>query len=302
MKFLDIKVPQGRDFTGTIHTDGTILCIHFLRPKILSDESENKAKAKIKIKSTDVVGATDPGRVIIYYTVVKDTTGKVKIYKLTRKEYYTNSGILEARGKSSTWNNGIKKTLKTISQVTTKGVSFVKFKDYLQTYITEYDSLWEEYLKPRWSRQRFRLFCGKKKVFANFFNAIKNDYPNKRIIMAFGSAKFAPGSKNEVSVPTTSAFNECKFRFPTIVVDEFRTSLIHHVNDGILQKVEVRGKKYALRGLLWCPLTNKFIGRDFNAALNILRCATLPLRPRILTRTENSQRITQIVGKKIKHS
>jgi hypothetical protein len=48
---------------------------------------------------------------------------------------------------------------------------------------------------------------------------------SKRIVIAFGSAKFVLGGRNEVSVPTSRAFKECQMTFPTIVVDEFRTTL-----------------------------------------------------------------------------
>jgi hypothetical protein len=50
------------------------------------------------------------------------------------------------------------------------------------------------------------LYGGKKRVFAKFFNnveeQIKAAAPGFNIVMAYGSAKFASGGPNEVSVPT----------------------------------------------------------------------------------------------------
>ena len=297
-------------FTGTIQTDGVVLCTHFQRPKNTQDafndnnlemEEGNSSKKQVLVDENDVIGAIDPGRVIIYNTVVRDIDGTLKSYKLKREQYYNDTGIYEARKKASTWNNSIKATLTSLSNVSSKGVAFERYLSFIGNYFEEYDSMWNEYLKPRWSRQRFRLYCAKKRVFARYFNAIKNDYPSsRRIVMAYGSAKFAAGSKNEISVPTTTAFKECQYRFPTIVVDEFRTSKIHHENDAILQLVRVKGSNYPLRGLLWCPVSNKFVGRDYNASLNILRCAIEETRPQALTRIEGLPRIRQHVGKTVK--
>ena len=53
-------------------------------------------------------------------------------------------------------------------------------------------------------------YGGKKRVFANFFNKIKNGGDtSRRVVIAYGSAKFAPGGRNELSVPTTRAFKDC---------------------------------------------------------------------------------------------
>jgi len=167
--------------------------------------------------------------------------------------------------------------------------------------------LWKEYLKKRWRRQRFRLYGGKKRIFAKFLNTLG---PSDDVVLAFGAAKFAPGGKGEVSVPTTRAFKECNFRFDIEVVDEFRTSKINYRDDQILDLVATQSIKDAkmsqIRGLLWCRSTDntnqqkgKFIDRDINAALNIRRC--ISNRPLVLTRAKNNVPIKQKIGKFIRH-
>ena len=47
-----------------------------------------------------------------------------------------------------------------------------------------------------------------------------------------------PGS--EISVPTSSAYKECNLRFPIIVVDEFRTTRVHHEDDSILEYIRYK--------------------------------------------------------------
>jgi transposase len=106
-------------------------------------------------------------------------------------------------------------------------------------------------------------------------------------------------------VPTTRAFKECSSRFPCKIINEFRTSKIYYEDDSILERVAFKdapGKKDWLRGLLWCRSTNnsKFVNRDFNGAMNILRCALQEIRPLALQRQENQERIIDRLGKKIK--
>jgi hypothetical protein len=172
---------------------------------------------------------------------------------------------------------------------------------YRDTINLHKDSLWSEYLKKHWRQQRFRLYGGKKRVFAEFLNRLG---PLENTVLAYGSAKFASGGKGEMSVPTSRAFKECYCRAKHVLVDEFRTSKIHWRDNSILHIVKKRnedGSLKTVRGLLWCNSTNqeggKFVNRDLNAAINILRCATLPSRPIILQRSRNQERIVQRVGK-----
>jgi hypothetical protein len=183
-----------------------------------------------------------------------------------------------------------------------------KHTQYLKVHLETEPALFEEHFKRRWAAQRLRLYGGKKRVFAQFFNNIsKSGDVSKNIVVAYGAAKFAPGGKGEVSVPTDRAFKECSYRFPTIAVDEFRTSKVSVEDNTLLHQVRLRrykgskdGKKGVLRGLLWSTTTNKFVNRDRNAALNILRLSILPKRPAIFDRSKVSARLQQRVEKWIR--
>jgi hypothetical protein len=124
------------------------------------------------------------------------------------------------------------------------------------------------------------------------------------VVLAYGSAKLAPGGRNEISVPVGRAYKEATYRFPTIPIDEFRTSKVNWKTHEALELVKKTkgGKLVQVRGLLWCRSTiqsqGKFVDRDLNAAINILRCATLP-RPMILKRSLARTKLAQPVGKKI---
>jgi hypothetical protein len=55
--------------------------------------------------------------------------------------------------------------------------------------------------KSRWGAQRLRLYGGKKRVLARFFNEVQADVgERKTIVIAYGSSKFAPGGKGELSI------------------------------------------------------------------------------------------------------
>jgi hypothetical protein len=295
-----VEVKEKRRFTGLINTDGVSMCTHFERPKNTQDQAASQGAVTSNVRSVmdyDVLAACDPGRSNIMYVVAKDNNDNIKSYRLTRNQYYNDSGIFKARQKTNHWNNQqvIKKTLSRLSTASSKGCSWEGYIVYWNTFLACQDVMFQEYTKERWARQRFKLYGGKQRTFARFFNAIQNDHPNQRIVMAYGSAKFAPGSRNEVSVPTSTAFKKCSFRFPTFAIDEFRTTVTDYWTNTILQKVRKRGSLYPLRGLLWCTTSKSFVSRDFNAAMNILRCAEQEDRPSALKRSGEPAVVQRVV-------
>lgn len=152
---------------------------------------------------------------------------------------------------------------------------YISFLDYLATVKAVEARLWDLHFQRKWRDQTLRLYGGKKRAFAKFFNGLNLD---EDTIVAFGSAKFAPTGKGELSVPTTRAYKELAYRTKTFLVDEFRTSKVYWKDDSILQSVAKRKEegngREMVRGLLWCCSTNsnKFVNRDTNAAINIWRC------------------------------
>jgi hypothetical protein len=248
-----------------------------------------------------VIGV-DPGRSNILFAV-KLVDGKPVVYRLTRSHYYNKSGILKAQENTQQWTKSIAPELLLLSQHSGKGDSLDRFIAHLEVLLQVWDTLWTEYLHPKWANQRLRLYGGKKRVFAEFFNRL--EAPGKKVIVAYGSAKFAPGGKNEVSVPTTRSYKECSYRFTTVPVDEFRSTIVFHGDKKtVLKKVRRRDTGREVRGLLWCDSTNqgkgKLINRDLNGALNIRDCFLLPKRPTMLQRKEGEKKLKRMFGRTIK--
>jgi hypothetical protein len=292
--FLNTKKIKGssNEFTGTIDTDGLVVNVHFQRPINLKETT-----TPLNLKGKRVI-AIDPGRTNIVYAIDQEEN----VFKLTRSQYYTESGATKANKLSNKWNLSIKKELEKLSCASPKSYDLKTFLEFVEIDQTTAEPLWNEYFKKRWREQRFRLYGGKKRVFHNLINRMGCD---AKTVIAYGNAKFSSGGKNEQSVPTSRTYKEFSYRVPIISIDEFRTTKICYKTDSLLELVRVKNSKKNVRGLLWCHSTNQnitshFVDRDKNAALNILRCALSVTRPPILNRSLCQGRLTQKVGKIIK--
>jgi hypothetical protein len=284
-------------FTYTIETDGTALCVHFERPK---RKEESFKETKIDNSNTDYWGC-DPGRTNILYLVKENKDGSHDTLRLSRRQYYKESGISRAIKNTNKWQNTEELIEADLSSFSSKGCDLRKFDLFVNNYLNHWNVLWKEYSADKWSIQKMRLYGGKKRVFAKFFNKMSQN-TNKKIVVGYGSAKFNPTAKNEVAVPTSRAYKECSYRFKTIPIDEFRTSKIYHEDrTTTLQLVKRADNNKVIRGLLWYSSTieskNKFVNRDLNAALNILNCLVNTTRPKMLSRNKKNTKIIQKVGK-----
>ena len=172
-----------------------------------------------------------------------------------------------------------------------------EFLNYVKIINNNYGVLWDEYTRKKWSRQRLKTYSGKKSVFDNFFNSLK-DNSGRRVVIAYGDAGFASSSKYETAAPTTRVLTEAKKHFRVIMVDEFRTTQVHsETGKRLSQVIEssiIDGERNlkTVRGLLWCNSTmeSKFVNRDFDAAKSIVQCYNLyPERPLGLGRDEKTQ-------------
>ena len=291
--------PGGSSFGWSVTTDGVSLCATFEKESTsVTVGGDRPSSAEYEPSPEDIVVGNDPGRINIYY-MAGIHEGRTKVAKLTRKQYYTESGTIAARRTTERWTKGIQVHLDALSTASTKGASWTAHEWYLIQFKQHQDALWSEYLKPRWARQRLSLYGGKKRVFANFFNRLASQFSGGRLVIAFGNGKFSSGGAGEQSVPTTRAYKECASRVLTYSTDEFRTSKVDCQDDSVLQLIATRSQRFALRGLLYNPEQKKFVSRDLNAALNIRRILIAP-RPIILCRGGVMARLEQHIVKRLR--
>jgi len=237
---------------------------------------------------------------------------KIETWNAGMKDHLRESGIMNARKKIETWNAGMKDHLEALSEVTSRGADFEAFRKFIGVRVAHWEAPWEGYTKPRWARLRMNRYGGKQRAFANFFNelsALKED-ESQRLVVAYGAGRWKT-RKRCTPAPTTRTYKDCTRRIVTIPVDEFRTSYTHHELGCTLQSVEMEKcqrspediKKYGplteeqmerrakVRGLLALVSTTsdgkkrmEFVNRDFDAAINIRKCAVLETRPPESTR------------------
>jgi len=286
------------------------------------EENKQADPATQKMQENDFVVGADPGNTNIVSIAVSKladdgTDGNLRqkhmrLLRFSTARDYRESGIMNVRKKIETWNAGMKEHLEALCQVTSRGAGFQAFLKFMKVRVAHWEALWEEYTKPRWARLRMNLYCGKQRAFANFFNqlsALKVDV-SQRLVVAYVAGRWKI-RKGCTPAPTTRMYKECARRFVTIPVDEFRTSYTHHELGCTLQRVEMEKcqrspediikygplteeqmeRRAKVRGLLALVSTTndgkkrmEFVNRDFDAAINIRRCAVLETRPPEWTR------------------
>lgn len=264
------QIIKGFKFTGTLETDGVSVNLHYRRPKLLeTDKSEILYDPKIR-----TIGV-DPGRNTLFTGVEELDDGSFKKYTLSRKEFYSKSGMTKSNKLNEVWNKSIEEINQELSQTCKKSNTLEEFLDYVEILRDNYDVLWNELTKKKRARNRFRVYCGRKRVYDKFFTKILGSDEKKSVILAYGDAGFASTAKNEIAAPTTRLERESRKLFKVAKVDEFRTSKIHYETLSILAQVKTKkdDKMVNIRGLHWLetPRNSKFIDRDLNAAKNILR-------------------------------
>jgi len=281
------------------------------------EEKKEADPATHKVQDNDFVVGADPGNTSIITIAAPKraedgTDGNLRqkdmrLLRFSRARYYRESGIINARKKIETWNSGMKEHLEASSEVTSRGADFEAFRKFTEVRVAHWEAPWEEYTKPRWARWRMNLYCGKQRAFANFFNQLSalKENQSERLVVTYGAGRWMT-QKGTTPAPTTRTYKECARRFATMPVDRFRTSYTHHELGCTLQRVEMEKcqrsfediAKYGpmtgeqmetranVRGLLALVSTingnekrMEYVNRDFNAALNIRKCAVLEKRP-----------------------
>ena len=325
---------EGRpcQFTGTIETDGTAICVHFVRERNAAESgSSPPSETTFRVQKHDLVVGCDPGGVDIMALAIPRHGNEgahgdlgmrdMRFKTFSRSRYYREAGFTDARRHTEHWNASIRTELTELCSVSSRGADLAAFRAYVDVHVAHGPRLWEEYTRPRWARQRFRLYGGKKHAFAKFLNeleAIRREASRetgveRRLVVAYGNGR-AVATQGCTPAPSTRSFAECSHRFVTVPVDEFRTTYTHCERGCELMRVKKRVRprsaveeydlgpepasqrlrRSLVRGLLWCGSTSgiagasskpaHFVNRDLNAAVNIRQCLLSSRRPAALDR------------------
>ena len=87
------------------------------------------------------------------------------IHKLTKHEYYTNSGMnKKCKAQTANWEKQIKEAEFIFTQQSPKTSRGDIWDQYLANHIEVYHELWEQKTKLRWGQARFRVYRLKRRV------------------------------------------------------------------------------------------------------------------------------------------
>ena len=147
--FKRLNTSTKKAFTGIIHTDGVSICVHCRRlkadrpivplasPVTKHEENKEAGPATQEVQENDLVVGLDPGSTNILAIAAPKraedgTDGKLRqkdmrVFKLSNARYYRESGTMNARKKTETWNSGMKEHLEAMSEVTSRGADFTAF-------------------------------------------------------------------------------------------------------------------------------------------------------------------------------
>jgi hypothetical protein len=190
LRFQMSRNEQENLFAGTIEHDGVCKCVQCsslkvdrrilssLSPMKSHEENKEAGSTTQEVQKNDFIVSVDPGNTNIV-TIAAPKCQKdgvdgnlcqkdMRLLKFSRARKYGESGIMNARKKSETWDTGVKEHLEAIIQVTSRGADFEDLRGFIKFQNAHDEELWKEDTKPLWARQRLNLLRGRQRAFANF--------------------------------------------------------------------------------------------------------------------------------------
>ncbi|KAJ9517203.1 hypothetical protein QJQ45_009039 [Haematococcus lacustris] len=249
--------------------------------------------------------------------------------KLTRSQVQHDSGLIQARRNTQRWNENVKDCKwSSPAAATPAGTSLVAIQRHVAVTLATWDSVWEEYLHPKWAVQRVRQYGAQEKVLERYSKK-KRWGTRKQLVVFFGNASIGTrggwGAKavlqacRKVVERANSGKPTDRVPGKVVTVDEFRTSRVSSaMNSPQPCEAELdRSKPTRLEG--WKPQPGqvqnrllqsawskrfeaplhqatpgdlgKWVDRDCNAALNMQRAGESKWRPLELCRWPHRARL-----------
>ena len=243
--FKDKNVKKGWVAAASICTDGVSVSVQYEKtttyPVFAVDEAERRAKkakaSKKKAKAekdaippkddydgyaptmTDdaVVLGLDPGRTFLATIVFIDENGKRHVWKLSRGQYYVDSGILSENLKKTHRYVHLKSHFATLTSEGggIRASSSAQVKSYIQQYSMFETQWWIVALKRCESRSSMQRYIGKRKALDSFFARVRKDadelmkkYQKNKVVLAYGAAgiNMSATGRGEAAVPTSGTY------------------------------------------------------------------------------------------------
>ncbi|KAJ9518988.1 hypothetical protein QJQ45_026166 [Haematococcus lacustris] len=256
-KFIQYSQLQnsGWDFARRVETDGVSVSVHFVRNQVVKEPVEPHCIGCELTATSDFSAAThiavgvDLGvtQAIKAAHAMRDlVTGQVVRqweWELTKGQLKHDSGLTKAKQDTARWSTAIQPQLLQLAAATPAGTTMDSLQAHILALKASWDALWEEYLKPRWRRQRLGLHHAQDRVIEAFCKKVVNGmkwvsrqhYHQERGVAVFlGAGRFSQGGwkanavregfRRVVEQPSRPSTDPRPDRL--VIVDEFRTSRV----------------------------------------------------------------------------
>ncbi|KAJ9504958.1 hypothetical protein QJQ45_025691 [Haematococcus lacustris] len=256
-KFIQYSQLQnsGWDFARRVETDGVSISVHFVRSQAVTEPVElpfigRKLTATSDFSAvTHIAVGVDPGvtqAIKAGHAQRHQVTGQVLRqweWELSKGQLKHDSGLTKAKQDTARWSAAIQPQLLQLAAATPAGTSLGGLHAHVLALKATWDALWEEYLKPRWRRQRLALHHAQERVIEAFCKKVVNGmkwvsrhyYHQERGVAVFlGAGNFSQGGwkagavragfRKVVEQPSRPSADPRPDRL--VIVDEFRTSRV----------------------------------------------------------------------------
>ncbi|KAJ9514313.1 hypothetical protein QJQ45_012321 [Haematococcus lacustris] len=246
---------NGWDFARRVETDGVSISVHFVRSQVDKEPVDLPFIGRQLTATSDfnptthIVVGVDPGvtQAIKAGHAQRDpVTGQVVRqweWELSKGHLKHDSGLTKAKQDTARWSIAIQPQLQQLAAATPAGTTLDGLQAHILALKATLDALWEEYLKPRWRRQRLALHHAQERVIEGFCKKVvqgmkwvsRQHYHQERGVAVFlGAGNFSGGGwkakavrdgfRKVVEQPSRPSTDPRPDRL--VIVDEFRTSRV----------------------------------------------------------------------------
>ncbi|KAJ9507800.1 hypothetical protein QJQ45_019290 [Haematococcus lacustris] len=256
-KFIQYSQLQnsGWEFARRVETDGVSISVHFVRSQAVTEPVElpfigRKLTATSDYDpTTHIAVGVDPGvtqAIKAGHAQRDQVTGRVLRqweWELSKGQLKHDSGLTKAKQNTTRWSAAIQPQLLQLAAATPAGTTLGGLHAHVLALKATWDALWEEYLKPRWRRQRLALHHAQERVIEAFCKKVVNGmkwvsrhhyHQDRGVAVFLGAGNFSQGGwkagavragfRKVVEQPSRPSTDPRPDRL--VIVDEFRTSRV----------------------------------------------------------------------------
>eukprot|EP00742_Colponemidia_sp_Colp-10_P010994 GILJ01012152.1.p1 GENE.GILJ01012152.1~~GILJ01012152.1.p1 ORF type:complete len:608 (+),score=46.32 GILJ01012152.1:967-2790(+) len=199
------------------------------------------------VLQTCTLVSVDPGvrdLMTMYHWPTGDDNGKERekgrITRLTRGQYYHESGIIRNRLIRERWRRPLQQVDAAMSLHSCRTADKQSHWNYLAVKWANDQALWDEALKPRYSNLHFRQSAAKNRCLDRF---VRREFGRPGTVVAMGDAKFSVTATGKLTGKTKSVIDRIRHRVPVVMVNEYLTSRKCSSCEGLLMGVTFKSRR-----------------------------------------------------------